>query len=262
MFIQNDYYKKYYKIIKDSDPLPTDFTENHHIIPKSMGGANDKLNMVQLTLEDHFKVHTLLPYFTDGVDREKMVYAWNQMSNRNGHPINYLEYSFLREEHSRIHSERMTGRTPSDETKKKISISNTGKTHSDETKKKISENRDYKTGEDHHLFGTHHSEKTKRKISENHSDVNGENNPFYGKKHSDESIRKMSESKKGTVASKETREKMSEARKGRVASKETIDKTKETWKTKEKIICPHCGKVGISRGPMNYWHFDNCKYKK
>ena len=28
---------------------------------------------------------------------------------------------------------------------------------------------------------------------------------------------------------------------------------------KEKVVCPHCGKVGGGQALMNRWHFDNCK---
>lgn len=36
------------------------YIENHHIIPKCMGGSNDKQNLVPLTGREHFIVHWLL----------------------------------------------------------------------------------------------------------------------------------------------------------------------------------------------------------
>lgn len=35
-------------------------TENHHIIPRSMGGSNDKTNYARLTLREHFLAHLML----------------------------------------------------------------------------------------------------------------------------------------------------------------------------------------------------------
>ena len=38
----------------------TCYTENHHIIPKCIGGTNDKENLVRLTAQEHFLAHKLL----------------------------------------------------------------------------------------------------------------------------------------------------------------------------------------------------------
>ena len=37
----------------------TEYLENHHIIPKSCGGTNDKDNLVYLSLPDHWMAHKL-----------------------------------------------------------------------------------------------------------------------------------------------------------------------------------------------------------
>ena len=36
------------------------YKENHHIIPKCMGGTNDSWNLVKLTAKEHFICHLLL----------------------------------------------------------------------------------------------------------------------------------------------------------------------------------------------------------
>lgn len=36
------------------------YSENHHIIPRCMGGTNDPENLIRLTPEEHFVVHQLL----------------------------------------------------------------------------------------------------------------------------------------------------------------------------------------------------------
>jgi hypothetical protein len=46
--------------------------ELHHILPKCMGGNNNKTNLVRLTLREHYVCHLLLPNFTTGVEKEKL----------------------------------------------------------------------------------------------------------------------------------------------------------------------------------------------
>ena len=36
------------------------YTERHHIIPRCMGGTNEKSNLVKLTAREHFLCHWLL----------------------------------------------------------------------------------------------------------------------------------------------------------------------------------------------------------
>ena len=61
-----------------------------------------------------------------------------------------------------------------------MSESHTGKTVSEETRKKISENHADVSGENHPMYGR-----------------TGENHPMYGKHHSEEARKKMSEAKSG-----------------------------------------------------------------
>lgn len=44
------------------------YSENHHIVPKCLGGSNKKFNLVKLTAREHFIVHRLLCkiYFKEG----------------------------------------------------------------------------------------------------------------------------------------------------------------------------------------------------
>ena len=85
----------------------------------------------------------------------------------------------------------------SEESKKKMSISQTGRKHTEETKRKMSEAHSgrKKTKEARRKMSIAHtgkklSEEHKRKVGEAHR---GKNNGFYGKKHTEESKRKMSE---------------------------------------------------------------------
>ena len=85
LFIQNKYYKWYYNIIasaKDRVEI-IGYSENHHIIPKCMGGSNSHENLVRLSAREHFICHLLLTKMTTGEDRSRMVFALWGMRRRN-----------------------------------------------------------------------------------------------------------------------------------------------------------------------------------
>jgi len=77
LFIHNKYYKTYYTIIDRAKSRKTvkKYTEQHHIIPKSLGGPNSKDNKAVLTMREHIICHKLLPKFTTGSDKKKMCLA-------------------------------------------------------------------------------------------------------------------------------------------------------------------------------------------
>ena len=47
-------------IAKRQSDIPSGYSENHHILPDSMGGSNDPSNMVRLTAREHWVAHLLL----------------------------------------------------------------------------------------------------------------------------------------------------------------------------------------------------------
>lgn len=57
-------YQTIYNILiercKQRKNLPEVYVELHHIIPQSIGGTNDKTNLVELTLREHYFAHELL----------------------------------------------------------------------------------------------------------------------------------------------------------------------------------------------------------
>jgi hypothetical protein len=66
MFKDNKYTNTYYKIIERAkDRKLNGYGENHHIIPKCLGGSNNKSNIVRLTAREHFLVHLLLTKMND-----------------------------------------------------------------------------------------------------------------------------------------------------------------------------------------------------
>jgi hypothetical protein len=115
--LTNKYSKTYFAITSNAKQRITGgYTELHHIIPQSMGGSNDKENLVELTAREHFICHWLLIRMTEGEDRSKMLYALNGMKAENRYQQRYHTkitarvYEKYRIEHAENHSKRMKGR--------------------------------------------------------------------------------------------------------------------------------------------------------
>ena len=83
---------------------------------------------------------------------------------------------------------------------------------------------------------------------------------------SDETRRKMSETRKGRKHSREHAKAISIAKKGRVpvftreSREKWLDGLRKPKGPQQKVVCPHCGKVG-GRNALTRYHFDNCKHK-
>lgn len=76
IFIANKYTTWYYSIIDSAkNRNNTGYTERHHILPKSLGGSDNKNNLVRLTAREHFICHQLLTKMTTGYERIKMLHA-------------------------------------------------------------------------------------------------------------------------------------------------------------------------------------------
>lgn len=108
-----DYKNIYYKIVErakqedDNGHRQLGYYEKHHIKPKSLGGTNDKENLVKLTAREHFLCHWLLVkmYNKGTIERNKMLYAlWRMKSKNNIHEryINSRAYEALRIEYSGV----------------------------------------------------------------------------------------------------------------------------------------------------------------
>lgn len=147
MYLPNKYTKWYNQIIAQAQCriLPKNiYVEIHHIVPRSLGGADTKDNLVALTAREHFVCHLLL---TKMIDSPAIVYAAWMMANvvndrQQRYRINSVVYAQLREKFSIAKK----GSVQSDEAKRKNSESHkgikwsdgmTGKTHSEETKEKM-----------------------------------------------------------------------------------------------------------------------------
>jgi hypothetical protein len=136
------------------------YFEEHHILPKSLGGSNKKSNLVLLTAKEHFIVHRLLVeiYPKGSYEWQKMIYAASFFLASSKH-------------HSRI---QVSGKFY-EQIKKTLSEIKCGIPRSKETIAKIKATK----------------AKNPRRVSEEekkrHSErMKGSNNPMFGKTHTKE----------------------------------------------------------------------------
>jgi hypothetical protein len=197
------------------------YTERHHIHPRSLGGTNDKDNLVNLTAREHFICHWLLTKMHTGEARGKMINALYLMQGKNQYQERYINsrvYETLRTEYAQYISKLNTGRIqPLDEKTKQIAAITGRKraSFSEEWKAKMSAS---KLGENNNRYGVDVSEETRRKIGDR---IRG---------------RKQTEEEK--------------ARRGLA----------NLGKVKPKKLCPHCNQM-IAVNTYPRWHGDQCRVR-
>lgn len=262
-------------------------TEKHHITPRSLGGSDSKSNIIKLTAREHFFAHRLLAKIHGG----KMWAALAYMSrggtkSAKNLSITSREYEYIKKKDSEWRSikykgdgnpfkgktftedqlDKMRGKRPSIAGKNNP---NFGKDRSD-VGIIISFIHRYKPNSVevdltvmnriHEICGINETickngeivrVKTPelKKLAEYINGINfgikagkrdkrGSKNPNYGNGQA------ISGSKNPMF--------------GKTMSEETKEKIRE--KSKRKINCPHCNKIG-SISNMKRWHFDNCRNK-
>lgn len=201
MFVDNKYKKWYDNIIEIAKKRKTveGYKEKHHILPRCLGGKDNKENIIELTAREHFICHWLLIKCAENTYvKRKMQYAFGALmrnGKNNDRKLSSRQYNIIRTQISlarkghkhtketRIKmSQSHKGQIPwnkgktgivklSDETKKRISIaSKNRKPASEETRTKISQAKlGHKTG----MTGKKHTEETKRKMSQNMKGTRG-----------------------------------------------------------------------------------------
>ena len=91
-----------------------EYHETHHIVPKCMGGSNDKENLIDLLAREHFEAHRLLALENPNV--QGLVYAWWAMSvqtneyTKERHHITAEAYEEVRKAYSKTMSKCMKKR--------------------------------------------------------------------------------------------------------------------------------------------------------
>lgn len=223
--------------------------ENHHIIPKSLGGPNKKENITNVTAREHFICHWLLTKIHPTGDAHwKMLNAIRIMRAENAAQTRYHTkitsrvYAKLKEEYAVLNSKArkgsgngMFGKKQTVEAKRKISEANSGRVQPEhEKQKQIAAI----TGRTRNPF----SDEWKEKMAEA---KRGSNNHRFGVKASDETREKLRQKKLGTKQSPETIAKKAAAIRGM---------------KREKKECPHCKKLVAVNG-LARWHGEKCKKK-
>jgi hypothetical protein len=157
------------------------YSEVHHIIPISLGGSNDKDNLISLTPRQHYIAHWMLWKACGGVAGR----SFFMMSNFGKYgKVNSTTYAKARENYSKQvknqmaekpnrpdftpeHREKLRqaklGTKLSEETKFKVRNAQIGRKLSDETKRKISES---KRGIATRGCGWKHSDETRLKMTQ------------------------------------------------------------------------------------------------
>jgi hypothetical protein len=221
-----DYIQIYNQIItRAKNRVIEGYTERHHIIPRCMGGTNDKGNLVDLTAREHYICHKLLCEIHP--TNKKLKYAYWAMCNLSNkdqyrdYKVSSIDYGNIREEFSKQHSQWMLENNPTrgrSKTQEEIDNwresygdkwqgehnPNYGSTRSVETKQIQSEIRKewHKnlSEEEREVISKKLSESNKGRVSEKkgipnpkHSQWMKENNPFKGKTHTDEVKQMLSE---------------------------------------------------------------------
>jgi hypothetical protein len=248
----NKYKKWYNQIISNGSNARKSGYERHHILPKSLGGTDDKSNITFITAREHFVCHWLLiKIYPTGEEHWKMLNALRMMRAENPNQTRYHTkitsrvYAKLKDEYAKLQSKKVSGENNpmygnkfyrSDQGKQSQRELVTGEKNGarqEQARKKIT---DSKIGKKRAPF----SQDWINKLKDAHS---GENNSMYGKKHTEE-----------------TRAKQSARATGRKQSEETIKKKADAIRgsRREKQLCPHCNQ-SIAVNTYARWHGDNCK---
>lgn len=212
-----NYTEKYNQLIETRKSLirfkgDGNYYERHHIKPKSLGGNNEKDNLILLTAKEHFVAHLLLTKMFEGKAKISMYYAFWKMCTKHNNVATARDYAHAKQLISVAMSTLNTGRKLSPEHIEKIRKGNLGKTRNN---------------------GNKHSVATKEKMSK----------ASIGRKKSDAMKKNLSNAKKGksleeiygVEGAKIQREKLAMLRKrahlaqtGRPKSEETKRKISET----------------------------------
>lgn len=232
-----NYQRIYDQIIESAinNPKPDLYKENHHVVPRCMGGTNESSNIVKLTARQHFIAHWLLfkIYRTT-----KLAHAWFSMCRigrkQDDRKINSKHFDRVRKIRSKLLSENSRG--------EKNHFY--GKRHSDEILQRIREKN----------IGKKISEETRAKMSAKRKGV----------KKTDEHKAKIG--RKGLISLRNiiTGETV------RIASSLVKDYDSSVWVNPYtyklmfagQVKCPHCGKVAKDTSTFKRWHFNNCKHKQ
>jgi hypothetical protein len=136
------FYNNLINFAKARKTIKGQYYERHHIVPKCLGGSNEKTNIVKLTAREHYVAHQLLAKIYP--DHLGLIFAAYSLSHDgNGQRISNRVYEWIKLKYISKLSEYlkenhpMKGKHHSIEAKEKMSKAKKGKPMSDDTKKKL-----------------------------------------------------------------------------------------------------------------------------
>lgn len=133
-----------------------EYKERHHIIPKCMGGNNEKDNLIDLYAREHFIAHKLLA--EENPHNKSLTYAfWNMCVVSQDRFCRYKPDPREYEKARKMHQDMMSNRVVAQETKDKM--------------------REKQMGEHNSFYGKHHTAETRKRLRETHL---GDKNSMYG----------------------------------------------------------------------------------
>jgi hypothetical protein len=167
-----DYQRIYNQLIERSQNRTLEgYKEKHHILPKCLGGSNDKENLVELTAREHFLCHMLLCEIYPKENKLKqalwlMSIGKQRYNTLGSYKINSRIYERLKLEFQKtlFNNSNMLGKKHTQETKIKMSKSQTGKTRTDETRNKMSESALGKVKTQEHRINISNNHPTKKAV--------------------------------------------------------------------------------------------------
>jgi hypothetical protein len=218
-------YQKIYNNLINREITRVGYVEKHHVLPRCLGGLDNKENLVDLYPEEHYLAHLLLCKIHPR--NQKLLYAAMNMTTGsmiNNGKRNNKAYGWLRRQYAESMSgdnnparrnptlqkeaaKKRIGQKRTEETKARMSAAQKGRTFTEETKKKMS-----KAVRNRPTI----SDETRKKLSESST---GRIGPWAGKTMPDEIKAKMSASQQGKKMSEETKAKMRIAAKIREETK-------------------------------------------
>lgn len=134
MFLDNKYTTVYNNIINRAKTrLLEGYVENHHIVPRSLGGDDSDSNMVALTSREHYICHALLVRMVESRNHlYKMMSAFNMMHvDACGNRYTSRLYEYNKHKYYKLKAEIQKGTKRSLESRQKQSAATKGRPWSD-----------------------------------------------------------------------------------------------------------------------------------